>query len=63
VKKNKAIEEMKAANKITHRHFSSDEWMTIEEGLILLEDGVRCSQSEFWKWRTDNSWDDGYSFF
>jgi hypothetical protein len=54
---------MREGKKITHRHFSPEEWMTIEDGKILLEDGVKCSQAEFWKWRTDASWNDDYSLY
>jgi len=55
MKKYKAIELMRQGKKITHKHFTPDEWMTIKNGQILLEDGVRCNQDEFWKWRTDES--------
>lgn len=58
-----AIDAMIAGQKVTHRYFSANEWITIENGKMLLEDGVRCSQTEFWRWRTDESWNDGYSLF
>lgn len=61
--KTEALEAMKMGKKVTHRYFSADEWMTIENGLILLEDGVKCSITEFFKWRTDASWNDGYSLY
>ena len=61
--KQEAIIKMKQGEKITHRFFSLEEWMTIDNGEILLEDGVRCSEDEFWKWRTDKSWDDGYEIY
>lgn len=61
--KTEAIEAMRQGIKITHEHFSPDEWMTMKGNLILLEDGVECSQYEFWRWRTDESWNDGYSVF
>lgn len=63
MKKYKAIELMRQGKKITHRNFTPDEWMVIENGQILFEDGFRCSQAEFWKWRTDESWNDGYSLY
>jgi len=63
MKKVKAVQLMREGKKITHIHFSPDEWMTIEDSEILLEDGVKCNQSEFWKWRTHVSWEDGYSLF
>lgn len=61
--KKEAIAEMQKGNKITHRHFSSNEWMTMKDGNILLEDGVLCEPDKFWKWRTDSSWNDNYSLW
>ena len=58
-----AIELMRKGEKITHEWFSANEWMTIENGKILLEDGVKCSLYEFFSYRTNNSWDKGYSIF
>ena len=34
--KEEAIQAMKEGKKVTHRFFSSDEWMTIENGFLLL---------------------------
>lgn len=45
--KEEAIQAMKEGKKVTHRFFSSDEWMTIENGFLLLEDGVRISFGRF----------------
>ena len=39
--KEEAIQAMKEGKKVTHRFFSSDEWMTIENGFLL-----------FRRWRT-----------
>jgi hypothetical protein len=61
--KAEAIQAMREGKKVTHRYFSPDEWMTMEGGQIVLEDGVRCSQSFFWADRTATFWDDGYSLF
>lgn len=61
--KAEALEAMKEGKKVTHRYFTADEWMTIENGLIKLEDGVKCSITEFFKWRTGDAWDDGYSLY
>lgn len=61
--KQEAQEAMRAGKKVTHLYFTSDEWMTMEHGLILLEDGVRCSEHEFWHFRTENYWNEGYSIF
>ena len=59
--KKEAIILMQQGVKITHIYFSKEEWVTMEDGMILLEDGVRCEQVEFWKWRTSDFWNEGYS--
>ena len=61
--KEQAVEMMKAGKKMTHEGFTPDEWVTMENGKILLEDGVRCHPSEFWRWRTEDYWDKGWSVF
>lgn len=58
--KEEAIQAMKEGKKVTHRFFSSDEWMTIENGFLLLEDGVRISLEDFFNFRSDSLWDNGY---
>jgi len=61
--KEQAIQLMCDGNKITHRYFSPDEWVTMVGDKIHLEDGVVCDPEEFWKWRKDKMWDDGWSIF
>ena len=61
--KEQAIEQMKLGKKVTHEHFSDNEWATMEYGKIVLEDGVRCSPEEFWKWRPSKSWETGWSIY
>lgn len=62
--KQEAIKSMQEGNRITHTHFDKSEWMTMNnKGYLLLEDGIRCSLTEFFRWRNDKSWDDGYSFY
>ncbi len=61
--KAEAIIAMREGKKVTHRWFSRDEWMTYENGKIVLEDGVKCTPAIFWMDRTDASWEDGYSLF
>lgn len=59
-------ENLKVGDKVcqvTHRHFSNNEWITMNGNWFLFEDGVTCSQYEFWKWRTDESWNAGYYIF
>ena len=54
--KDEAIELMEQGVKMRHRHFSDHEWCTMENGKIVLEDGVKCSPDEFWRWRRQKSW-------
>lgn len=61
--KAEAIEAMKAGKKITHEYFSGDEWMTMENGKILTEEGYRHSANEFWFFRTAEGWQQGYSLY
>ena len=58
--KEEAIAAMNSGKIVRHRSFSDHEWMTMDSGMILLEDGVRCTPEEFWKWRPEESWNDGY---
>ena len=61
--KPEAILAMKQGKKVSHIHFSPNEWMTMEGNKIVLEDGVVCSEAEFWHWRTNSSWDNDYFLF
>jgi len=55
---------MMAGKKLTHRHFSDDEWVSmLDEETIILEDGVQCSPEEFWRFRQDESWKHDWEFF
>ena len=61
--KEEAIKAMSEGKKVTHWCFSINEWMTMKDGMIALEDGVVCPPKEFWQWRTDTVWNDGYEIF
>ena len=61
--KEEAIKAMQDGKKVTHRYFSSNEWMSMHDWLIVLEDGVMCTPYEFWRWRTDPVWNNGYDLF
>ena len=61
--KEDAIKAMEQGKKVTHRYFTSDEWMTMEDGKIVLEDGVKCDPSFFWFDRKSKDWNDGYELF
>lgn len=61
--KAEAIEKMQSGIKMPHTSFSQEEWVTMNNGQILLEDGVKCSPEEFWKWRTGQAWDNDWSIW
>ena len=51
-----AIEMMKAGKKVRHRYFDRDEWMTIENGIYVFEDRVKCPPYVFWHDRSGVEW-------
>lgn len=59
--KEEAIEAMQNGKRVSHKYFSSDEWMTMHGNRIILEDGCSCWADEFWADRTAAGWNDGYS--
>lgn len=63
--KQEAIAAMERGEKITHRYFTPEEWMTIIKGenVYTCEDGEKCTPSWFWASRTDPDWQYGYSIF
>jgi hypothetical protein len=61
--KTDAILAMEQGKKVTHKYFSPEEWMTMKDGMIILEDGVQCTPQEFWGWRIGIDWENGYSLY
>lgn len=61
--KAEAILRAREGYKISGPGFEKNEWFTIEGDTIVLEDGVRCSEYEFWRWRREEYWNDGYSIW
>lgn len=61
--KTEAIQAMQEGKKVTHQYFDAKEWMTMSNGMVVLEDGVVCTPNEFWHWRTVPAWNDGYELF
>jgi hypothetical protein len=63
--KDEAIEQMKLGHKLTHRHFTNDEWIkTNQKGEVyIFEDGVEWPKYEFWLWRTDKSWESDWELY
>lgn len=45
-----AISQMRNGVKVTHRYFSDNEWVTMQDGLIVTEEGYKVPPNEFWRW-------------
>jgi hypothetical protein len=59
-----AAQALKAGKKLTQTYFSPDEWvMGLGDGNYLLEDGCKCTAAEFWKWRQQEFFNDGWKLF
>ncbi len=54
--KMEAVVAMKNGEKVTHRYFSEDEYVTIKDGYYVFEDEVKCPPVEFWILRTGKEW-------
>lgn len=59
--KKEAFQAMREGKKVRHVYFSDDEWMTIQNSKIVFEDGVQCTQKQFFMDRTGSDWEEGYS--
>lgn len=62
--KDEVITWMRLGAKCEHKYFSTGEWVTIKEDgeTYLFEDGVECSEEEFWNFRTEPYWDTDWEF-
>jgi hypothetical protein len=59
-----ALEAMLDGHKVTHQYFTPEEWATMnDKGMVVLEDGVVCSAAEFWRNRSNDCFDKGWSYF
>ena len=54
--KQEALIAMEEGKKVSHMYFTPEEWVTIDNGDFLFEDGVRCTFEEFWAYRSDEYW-------
>ena len=61
--KQEAIEAMKKGFKVTHDYFSSDEFITMIGDKIVTEEGYSFNATEFWKYRTHESFNTGWSYY
>jgi hypothetical protein len=61
--KEEAIEKMKCGIKMTHRFFDPKEWITMQDNFIVTEEGSRFPAVRFWKYRTEEAWDNDWQIF
>jgi hypothetical protein len=62
--KQEAISEMLKGNKVTHRHFSDDEWVTaLSPSVYLFEDGVKVDAGLFWEDRSSSAFESDWEIF
>ncbi|MGR5451968.1 hypothetical protein ACP3V3_19840 [Vibrio sp. PNB22_3_1] len=57
-----AIDALKEGALITHKHFTETEWVKGHRGKYLFEDGVKCTPDEFWSSRSDEAFDEDWSY-
>ena len=58
-----AIRAMSNGEKVTHNYFSSEEWVTEQNGRFLFEDDCKCEFNDFWIDHDGTTWQDGWSIF
>ncbi len=64
MKKTEAMVLMKKGIKMSHRSFTDDEWVTyINNFMMLTEEGYFHEENEFWRWRTDEAWDEDWNIW
>ena len=59
-----ALNQLHNGKKITHTSFTSEEYLkagSIRD--IEFEDGCQCSFDEFWYYRKQDVWQDGWSIY
>ena len=61
--KDDAKQAMLEGKKETHDYFSPNEWATMQGNEVVLEDGVHCSEDEFWKYRSAKYFEYGWSIY
>lgn len=61
--KSEAISAMQTGQRITHRFFSDDEFITMKDGKVVDEKGYTFDPDEFWMERTGKDWETDWSTF
>lgn len=62
--KEDAIKAMTEGKKVSHRYFTSDEYVFINaKGFYEFEDGVTISSGEFWMFRAHESYNSDWEIY
>ena len=57
----KVVEVLKQGKRLTHKYFTATEWIEQYGVGYIFEDGCRCTKREFWQYRTDEAFNQGWS--
>lgn len=59
--KSEALDAMAKGEKMAHSGFTGEEWIKSDGRLgYIFEDDCRCSVIMFWRYRTEDIWNDGW---
>lgn len=58
--KSQALEALAQGKKVQHVSFSPEEHVSVGGIGYIFEDGCQCYQSEFWRYRVESTWNNGW---
>ena len=62
--KKEAIQAMRKGHKVTHRYFTSEEYITMDsQDNIVTEEGYKTPEANFWTDRISESWEEGWELW
>ena len=63
MKRQEAIQAMLDGYKIAHKYFMDHEWISMEHGMIITEEGYKCHPIDFWGDRRDEIFNSDWSIW
>lgn len=61
--RSEAMQALREGKKITHVYFTDGEFVYLEEGKVMYEDGASSSVEFFWSIRENELWDKGWKIY
>lgn len=61
--KEDAIKALRSGKKISHKYFSSDEYIEQKEGFYYDEKGYQIDIESFWYYRRNDGFEDGFEIY